>query len=89
MNNHQFTLDDKRPTRKFICPGCGKRELKRYQEAASRELFHAEKVGRMGRVVQRVRALLVELRVPLRGGDVAAPWRRLQANRLGHAIGFA
>ena len=51
MNNHAFTLDDQRPTRKFICPGCGKRELKRYQQTSSGELFHNEKVGRCNRAI--------------------------------------
>ena len=40
-------------------------------------------------VVQRVRAQLVELGVPLRGGDVAAARCGFDADGFGHAVGLA
>ena len=48
-----------------------------------------QKVLQDGRVVQGVGAASVELGVPLRCGNVAAPRRRFEANGLGHAVGLA
>lgn len=51
MSHHLFTLDQKRPTRRFICPACGKRTFKRYQDNSTGELFQSDNVGRCNREI--------------------------------------
>lgn len=51
MSNYLFALDQKRPSRRFICPACGKREFKRYQHTVNGDLFQADNVGRCNREI--------------------------------------
>jgi Domain of unknown function (DUF6371) len=47
-NSYRFNLDNRRPTKFFHCPNCGKKEFKRYLDSDSGE-YLPESVGRCNR----------------------------------------